>query len=64
MNQCSKCGSDNFSEIIYGYIKRNQEINQAIKEKKIQLGGYIISDQSPKFQCNECQFKWGSIEYD
>ena len=42
----------------------NEEIEEAIKQRKIILGGCVIGNNSPKFSCNSCSNLWGDLEYD
>jgi transposase-like protein len=56
---CPQCKSDNFCKIIYGYVDINDEIQNKINQKKIVLGGYIVTDCDPKWKCSDCDFKWG-----
>ena len=61
---CPNCNSASICEIIYGYIHMNEEIEEAIKQRKMKLGGCVIGNNSPKFSCNSCSNLWGDLEYD
>jgi len=58
--QCPNCQSTNRAEIIFGLIADMGEIEELIKNKKIVLGGCIVTGNDPKWECNECLTRWPS----
>jgi len=64
MNCCVVCKSKKFAEILYGLQSVDDELEQAIKKKEIILGGCIITDHDPKWECNDCGNRWGEQDYD
>lgn len=60
--KCPKCKSKNICKIIYGYINVDDQIQQQIDQKKIELGGCIVGENSLEFRCNECENEWGIID--
>jgi hypothetical protein len=59
---CPKCKSKNVCEIIYGYVNLNDEIKRQVDEKKIRLGGCVIGEYNPQFNCNKCSYEWGNVD--
>jgi hypothetical protein len=59
---CPKCDSVSVCEIIYGYINIDDEIEKQVKEKKIRLGGCVIGNYTPQYNCNKCNYEWGHVD--
>ena len=53
---CPKCGSDDIAKILWGLQMPNSESDKAVKDKKIVLGGCLVSDNDPYWECNDCFF--------
>lgn len=53
---CPKCNSDNFQEILYGYVNPDTTNDSDI------LGGCVIDEDSPRWHCESCQHGWGKLE--
>lgn len=49
---CPKCGSTEAVEILYGYP--TSEAGMAAERGEIVLGGCLILEQSPAYQCRGC----------
>ena len=59
-NICPKCGSTNVTRIVYGYVDLSDStLNKELESGKAVLGGCMVSDDSPEYSCNDCQYSWG-----
>ena len=54
--QYPKCKSERIAEIQYGLPHFTTEL-----ERQIEIGGCIISDDSPQWHCSTCEHKWGKL---
>ena len=62
MRACPKCKNKEITETIYGLIcEPDEELNKALKDGKVRLGGCVICEDSKRFRCNECLFEWGNV---
>ena len=59
---CPKCNSPNIAEILWGYPDMDA-LKEGLDKKEIVLGGCIVSDHDPKWECNECNKRWGDAEH-
>lgn len=50
---CARCGSAEAVEILYGYP--SIEMGGAADRGEIVLGGCIVGDESPDYQCRDCR---------
>lgn len=57
--KCPECGSNNIAEIPWGLPAFTEELQKKLDEKKVVLGGCCISDDDPKYECNECKHRFG-----
>ena len=60
---CPQCGSSNVAAIMYGLPDFNDELERELEAGRVVLGGCVISGEDPKWQCNECEHQWGSLEF-
>ena len=58
---CPSCGSEEIAEIQYGMPALTKELEDAIANHKITLGGCGIYDGMPQWACNACWHKFGEI---
>jgi hypothetical protein len=49
---CPRCGSINAVEIVYGLP--DVELGMAAERGEVVLGGCIVRDESPDYQCRAC----------
>ena len=56
---CPKCGSDDVATILWGLPIEDPELDKALEEKKIVLGGCVVSKNDPYWECNDCFNRWG-----
>lgn len=58
---CPACDSKSVAIIRYGYWQSGMW-EEEIKNKEIKIGGCVVSENSKRFYCNDCGYKWGSLE--
>lgn len=51
---CPVCGNSTVVPIMYGLPLFTEELNQAVAEGKLVLGGCVISDHDPQWKCTSC----------
>jgi len=56
---CPNCNSSSFAEILWGYPAECESIKEKLDKKEIVLGGCVVTDHDPKWECNECMTRWG-----
>ena len=59
---CPSCNSSSVAEILYGYYPNMDSIKEALEKNEIVLGGCVVTDHDPKWECNSCHHKWGERE--
>ena len=53
---CPSCNGKNIAKILYGlYDVRDFE---ELEQNKIVLGGCCVTGHDPKWECNNCGFRW------
>jgi hypothetical protein len=57
--KCPKCGKSRIAEIIWGYVPDTESIRNELDKNKMVLGGCLVTDHDPKWECNDCYHKWG-----
>ena len=56
--KCPECGGT-VASIFYGYPDFSlDELNKGLADKTITLGGCLVSDDNPHWECNECGHQW------
>jgi hypothetical protein len=56
---CPNCGKSSIAEIFWGYPANMESMEEALEKKEIVLGGCIVTDNDPKWECNDCSNRWG-----
>jgi len=56
---CPECKSINVAWIFWGYPGNMKAIEEELDKSEIVLGGCVITDQDPKWECNDCLTRWG-----
>ena len=56
--KCPNCQSTNHAEILWGLPADMREIEEQLERKEIVLGGCIVTNNDPKWECNECLTRW------
>jgi hypothetical protein len=59
---CPKCDNTSIAEILWGYFTEMDELKNDLDIGKITLGGCIVTDHDPKWECNDCGNRWGVRE--
>ena len=57
--KCVKCGSHNTGAYLYGMPLFDEALEKDLAEKKIFLGGCMVTELDPQFHCNECNQDFG-----
>jgi len=55
---CPECKSNNVAWILWGYTDV-QVIAEKLEKNEIVLGGCIVTDNDPKWECISCHQRWG-----
>ena len=58
--RCPKCETSNPVEIVYGLP--STEMNAAALEGVIALGGCVVNDDSPAYECRACGHAFGEVD--
>jgi len=59
---CPNCSKSSIVEIFWGYPADVKSMEEQLEKKEIVLGGCIVTDHDPKWECNDCHHKWGERE--
>jgi len=60
--KCPECDSASVAEILWGYYTDVDSLEDALEKKEIVLGGCCVTDNDPKWECNDCNNRWGERE--
>lgn len=52
--KCPKCGHTPLADILYGEPLFDEELERAMNEGTITLGGCCITDDDPAWECTHC----------
>jgi len=52
---CPNCGGFKIAAILYGLQAQSSKLEQALEKGKIVLGGCVITDCDPAWQCIDCE---------
>ncbi len=61
---CPNCNNDEIAFIFWGYPNLDNDIEKAVENKEIVMGGCLVSDHDPKWECTECHHRWGERDED
>ena len=61
---CPNCNYDKVAIIFWGYPAHLDELQKEIENKKIVLGGCLVTDHDPKWECTNCNHRWGERDED
>jgi hypothetical protein len=56
---CPNCDKSSISEIFWGYPADIDSMKESLDKKEIVLGGCLVTDNDPKYECNDCNHQWG-----
>jgi len=57
--KCPNCKSEKFALILWGYLDLDKEMQNAVDNKKIVIGGCMVTDHDPKWECTACSHRCG-----
>lgn len=57
--ECPECRSPRIARVIYGMPHFTPELERELAERVVVLGGCVIFDESPLWQCVGCGHRWG-----
>ena len=57
--KCPECSSSSIAKILWGYYEDVDSLDDALEKKEIVLGGCCVTDNDPKYECNDCGNQWG-----
>ena len=60
---CPACEGRSVAIIRYGYWTSGMW-EEEIYNKEVKIGGCVVSENSKRFCCNDCGYKWGSLDSD
>jgi hypothetical protein len=52
--KCPTCSSGPVARILYGMPAFSEDLNRELGEGKITLGGCVVSDEDPDWECTAC----------
>jgi len=58
---CPECNKKWIAEILWGYPDM-EAVEDKLEKKEIVLGGCYVTDNDPKWECNNCHHQWGKRE--
>jgi hypothetical protein len=56
--RCPRCGSSDIARILWGYPAFDEEVERALDEGHIVLGGCLVSGADPNRHCRACEYEW------
>ncbi len=60
--KCPHCKKEWIAEILWGYPGDLESLEKLLEKQEIILGGCLITDHDPKWECNDCHYRWGERE--
>ena len=57
--KCPHCGANGAATILYGTPDFNEELEAAMKNGEVFVGGCCITGDDPKYKCRSCGFEYG-----
>jgi len=58
---CPSCGSSEIAVILYGLPALSEELEKAIAERQVTLGGCLVYNGAPQWVCTACNDKFGDL---
>jgi hypothetical protein len=60
--ECPKCGGPRVASILYG-LPDFEAIEDDLAAGRIVLGGCFICEGDPEWACEDCDHRWGAVEF-
>jgi hypothetical protein len=60
---CPACRSPRVARILYGLPHFTPDLERELNEGRAVLGGCVVFDESPRWQCVACGQRWGRIAW-
>lgn len=57
--KCERCLGARIAEILYGFPNLDSDLEAALEAGTTVLGGCVVTDDDPQWQCLDCGFEWG-----
>ena len=61
--KCPKCSKTWIAEILWGYPAFTSSLRESLKKKETALGGCLVTEHDPKWECNDCHHRWGDADH-
>ncbi len=61
--KCPNCNKEGIAEILWGYPEDVESIKEALEKKETVLGGCLVTDHDPTWDCNDCNHRWGYADH-
>ncbi len=61
--KCPNCNKEWIAEILWGYPEDVESIKEELDKKEIVLGGCLVTDHDPTWECNDCHHRWGYADH-
>lgn len=58
-SKCPSCDSTNIALILWGLPIGTPDLDASLEKHEVVLGGCCVSNNDPKWNCNDCSFRWG-----
>ncbi len=59
---CPNCKKESIAEILWGYYADTDVLKEGLEKKEIVLGGCMITEYDPRWECNACYHRCGERE--
>ncbi|MDF2427975.1 MAG: hypothetical protein OPY07_01850 [Nitrosopumilus sp.] len=61
--KCPNCNKEWIAEILWGYPADIESVKVELERKDIILGGCLVTEHDPKWECNDCHHRWGYADH-
>ena len=58
---CPKCKSDRVVYILYGEPILDEDLIRSLENRKVELGGCLVTPDSRRWECRSCGHRWGKV---
>jgi hypothetical protein len=60
--KCPKCNAISVAKIFWGFPGDYASVEEQVERKEIVMGGCLVTDNDPEWECNVCHHRWGIRE--